>query len=573
MAEQMADTKIAQQIVEKLNVFVKQRNDLDAAKNTRALKIIEEKDYIEANLTAGSADYIERTKALDLLCDEQIADAEKVIKFDKVIESLTPSQMAAKMATQNDFSEFIDENGELLPVSGRATTSVSSTFSSRIKSTEEKSEDLAHRIGTDIWNWLRATGLNKKDRWNNIKSFDTDGLQGMHSKAQFKTIGTFTAAFGETDVDRNNAIKSLQDDGALWASDTMKSLVERISTRRNAIKSLARGITPQGLDRDAVKSMYLQIPNMAGGDGAAYQPFEIYAGNSGGLCEYDIDREIAELPYAEVGFLDCIPSERISKSWRMFVRQALRINNADSVNETIYAPPIDYIVTKPESHYGFVQERAYTVVFANTTAISDEFLEECEPLIDIIRNQLMRDALEAYYMQLLFGDGRVGKHPQLLGFFNQVGMSTRIHRGAAKFNGEVKASGKSTDRHRDTIVRGIWDAKAFGYKHDCVIMSQDDYVDMSLERDNQDRLMYTQAELDNISGAKVTADTRVPAGLMLSGAFGQVAKTLIRRTMQFDVGYVNNQFNEDMQTFRCRFRAGNMVRQAFGLTRYSKMNT
>lgn len=537
------DKKVREELTEKYKAFAVERNALSEKVDEQGLELIKKRDYIEKELTKESPDYEDKMQELDEAIAEQKSLRSKVLKFDEFIENVKPTELLSA----KDFEDIVGKNSDE-PVTDNAVMDF-------LASQNTPKRSFADNIGDDFFGFLQEAELTSASK---IKS------RAMYSEQQadgstFNVAATFNAILGKNQADRKEAVKSLaskNDDSQLGLS--AETYLETLKERR-----------------EAVKSMFTQTP-LAGGDGSQYNPVGVFAGNTGGLCEYDIDNDVAILPYPKLSFLDCIPFEQIPKSYRLFVRQTLRISNADSVGETIYSPPVDFIVDKPESQYGFTQNRAYTVIFANTIPVSEEFLEDCPAIADIVRNQLLRDTLEAFYAQLLNGDGSTGANPQLVGFFNTAGVSTRIHRGASSYNldsGAVaQGAGLAGDTTRDTVERSVFDSEAFGYDVDCALLSHDDYVDMAmLKKPNSEEKLYTEAELNNIRGARVRYDTRITAGTGLVAPFGQTVKALIRKSLQFDIGWTNKQFIQDTLTLRARMRAGNIVKQPFALIRLSGM--
>lgn len=410
-------------------------------------------------------------------------------------------------------------------------------------------EKILSRIGTDFHGFLQQVGLTKGD---DVKQRPTLKTSKMKNGDVFNTVASFYATFGKNAQELTSTAKSIG--SAIGLGDTF---VTALKTRR-----------------ESLKSMFTQHP-LAGGDGELYAPTEVFPGNTGGLCEYIIDDAVDVLPYPPVSFLDCIPVRQIPKSYVLYARQTLRVNNAAGVGESIFLPgidnpteaPVDFLVTKPESEFGFSQASAYTITFADTLAVSEEFLEDCPAIADAVETQLMENVRQEFYDQIINGDGSGGENPEILGLLAQVGLSTRVHQGAATFFGNVMGAGAVDDNLRETIVRAIFDAEAYGYTVDCVLMSHEDYVQMFFLKDELGHPLYTDAQLDTIQGAKVRKDVRMPAGTALVGAFRQVVQLLIRRAIRLDIGWVDSQFTQDMLTLRATMRGGLLVKAPHALIR------
>lgn len=412
-------------------------------------------------------------------------------------------------------------------------------------------DKMMSRIGVDFYGFLQKTKLTTCD---DVKSRNVIGVETMSDGQTFNRVASFHATFGKNQAEVVSASKSIGRDLGLGQEfdDAMKA-------RRDAV----------------AKSMFTQVPGMSGGDGSLYAPTEVFAGNTGGLCEYVIDNEIDVLPYAPVSFLECIPARAIPKSYVLYARQTLRINNASAVGESVILTTednptddvVDFRPLKPESEFGFSQAKAITLTFADTLAVSEEFLEDCPAIADAVETQLMENVRQEFYDQIINGDGSTGEYPELVGLLAQVGLSTRVHRGAASFFGNTQGSGGADDDVRETIERAIFDAQAYGYTVDCVLMSYEDYVEMTFLKDELGKRLYTDDDLATIKGAKVRADVRMPAGTALVGAFRQVVQMLIRRAIRLDIGWVDKQFRQDMLTLRATMRGGLLVKAPHALIR------
>ena len=412
-----------------------------------------------------------------------------------------------------------------------------------------KKETFFQRFGNDFHSFLGKTGLLKSE---DIKSRGARATYPLKNGDKFNCAASFYGTFGSQQRELRSASKSLGLE----------------------IGKAAEIEAAVGEYREAVKSMFTQVPGQSGGDGSLYAPTAVFAGNTGGLCEYIIDDDVELLPYPPVSFLSCIPVRRISKSYVLYVRQTLRINNASGVGESVVlsaANPtgieVDFRPIKPESEFGFSQARANTITFADTLAVSEEFLEDCPSIADAVETQLMENVRQEFYDQLINGDGSGGEYPELTGLLALVGLSTRIHRGAASFMGNVMMPGVATDNTRETIERAIFDAQAYGYNVDCVLMSHDDFVEMTFLKDADGYRLYTDTELGSVRGAKIVYDIRMPAGVAIAGAFRQTVRILLRRAVRLDIGWVDNQFREDMLTLRATMRGGLVAKVPHALIR------
>lgn len=406
------------------------------------------------------------------------------------------------------------------------------------------------RFATNFHHFLEQQKLTKRD---DVKGRPITGQTTLKDGSVFNSVASFHGCFGVNQNEIVSTSKSVATELGIYSSD----FETKMRTTREAY----------------FKSMFTQHP-LAGGDGTLYAPTEVFAGNTGGLCEFIIDDTPDVLPYPPLSFLDCIPVRRIPKSYVLYVRQTLRVNNASGVGESVVLTDenptdiaVDFRPLKPESEFGWTQGKAYTITFADTIPVSEEFLEDCPAIADAVESQLMENVRQEFYDQIINGDGSDGEYPEILGLLAQVGLSTRVHQGAASFFGNTMGAGTADDNIRETIIRAIFDAEAYGYTVDCILMSFEDYTQMYFLKDGNDKPLYTDAELNTIRGAKVRADVRMPAGTALVGAFRQVVQLLIRRAIRLDIGWIDKQFRQDMLTLRATLRGGLLVKAPHALIR------
>jgi hypothetical protein len=460
---------------------------------------------------------------------------EEIVQLDELIE--------AGMEVKD---RIIDEDvEELSPVTGIGMQkSAESLFPKRKGS-------LLNNIGVDFYGFLHQVGLTTVE---DVKSRMGMGVPDtLADGSRFATAASFYATFGTSKAELVASTKSVSGDRGLG-----KEFEEKLQTRRSN-----------------TKSMFTQVPDMSGGDGSLYAPSEIFPGNTGGLCEYMIDNTLDVLPYAPASFLQAIPVRTIPKSYILFARQTLRVNNASAVGESVLLAgsdnptdaPVDFRPIKPESEFGFSQAKAITLTFADTLPVSEEFLEDCPAVADAVETQLMENVRQAFYNQIINGDGSTGEYPELIGLLAQVGLSTRVHQGAASFMGNTMGAGSADDNIRETLVRAIFDAEAYGYNVDYILMNYDDFTNMYFLKDDIGRPLYNDAELERINGARVLKDVRMPPGVALVGAFAQVTQLLIRRQIRLDIGWIDKQFVQDMLTLRATMRGGILVRAPHALIR------
>jgi hypothetical protein len=422
-----------------------------------------------------------------------------------------------------------------------------------------KDQNFLSQIGNDFWHFLNKTNHLKA---GSVKSRAVSN-EVLPDGRRFNISASWFAAFGHNQGRIQRAIKHLGIDENFSENEITDALKMR---------------------RDKVKSMFTQHP-LAGGAGELYNPTAIFAGNTGGLCEYEVDNDIEVIPYPKASFLECIPVRTIAKSWLLYARQTLRINNASAVNESVLLPnlldfadgvtpnPIDFRPLKPESEFGFSQLKEHVLTFADTLQVSEEFLEDCPSIANLVETQLMENVRQRLYYEIINGNGQTGAYPQLVGLLARTGLSTRAHRGAATFMGQAmgagnNAAGVAGDTGRDTIERAIFDGEAFGYNIDCAIVSLDDYIEMAFTKNPQTgERLYTEAQIDTIRGASIKRDIRMPAGTAIAGDFRRAVQLLMRRALRLDIGWVDKQFRQDMLTLRATLRAGLKVAVPHALIR------
>lgn len=532
-----------EEFIEQINAQITKHAAIGEECDTTGLEIIKRRNELDSIVEKTSEAYKEKFGELEGMISEQMTKRAQAEEIEKAIESAKPMKR---------FDEFKMESEAFTPNAN--TGEILGTLMSSHKDTTP----FQQQLGRDFWHSLKAAKLLSSEAIKN--NLQSPRQSKLRNGEQFNSAFAWDATFGRNDGELFEAAKHLGVDLGWKDEATVKST------------------------RETLKSLFTQVPDVSGGDGSLYQPTAIFAGNTGGLCEYQIDNSIDVLPYPDAAFLDCMPVQQIAKAYILFVRQTLRINNASGVGESVVLPnlldfddgvtpnPIDFRPIKPESEYGFSQAKAHVITIANTIQLSEEMLEDCQQIVDIVEQQLMEDTRQEFYRQLIEGDGSGGLYPEMIGLLSVLGMSTRIHQGAASFFGNTQGAGLVTDNIHDTLERSVFDGQAFGYVIDCIITSLEDYIEMAMQKNGlDDRKLYTDAEINTIRGARVRPDVRMPAGTAIAGAFRRVLRILLRRALRLDIGWVDDQFLTDMLTMRATLRGGLKVTSPHGLIKITGM--
>jgi hypothetical protein len=534
------------EFVESINKQVAKHAAISEEVDAKGLEIIKRRNELDETAEKDSDTYKTKMTELEGMITEQMAKRASAEEIAKAIEAAEPMKQFDEMKFESTPFTESAETGMLL------------------QTTQKDKTPFQQQLGRDFWYALQKAKLTSSDAIKNNLVAPRSAM--LRDGQKFNSAFAWDAAFGRNDGQIVEAIKHLGLTDLGW-----KDEVDALEKTKS--------------NREAIKSMFTQVPDVSGGDGSLYNPTAIFAGNTGGLCEYQIDNSIDVLPYPDATFLDCIPVQQIAKAYLLFVRQTLRINNASGVGESVVLPnlmdfatglvpnPIDFRPIKPESEYGFSQAKAHVITIANTIQMSEEMLEDCQTIVDIVEQQLMEDTRQEFYRQLIEGDGSGGLYPEITGLLSTLGMSTRIHQGAASFFGNTMGAGAVTDNVRDTLERAVFDGQAFGYVIDCIITSLEDYIEMAMQKDGtlSERKLYTDAEINTIRGARVRADVRMPAGTAIAGAFRRVVRILLRRALRLDIGWVDDQFLTDMLTMRATMRAGLKVTSPHGLIKITAL--
>lgn len=544
-------------IGEMLKALEEKRNTLATELNTEGLAIQEKRASLEAEYKGKETEQIFINGMVELNARKEVQKTKRaeVLSLDEEIEACIPIKMLESAGVSE---EDLAKAAALAVTSGNGQM----PYRQNNRTAPTGGNALGYRFGEQFQKFLAHTDLIGAEKVRNLGGpvFKSKNGGNFHSAASFHGI----LGNGVSEIDEVGDDLGLELGKHLEVQKTLKD-------RRTAF-SVA----------NATKSMFTQHP-MAGGDGSLFSPESVFPGNTGGLCEFIIDNDMPLWPYPPSCFMDCLPIRRIAKSYVLFARQTLRINNASAVGESLQLAAgtepesrvtdsaIDFRVLKPESQFGFSQAKAWTVTYADTLPVSEEFLEDCPTVADAVETQLMENVRQEFYRQVLLGDGSEGAYPEITGLLAQVGLSTRIHRGAASYMGNATPTGDVADNMRETIVRAIFDAEAYGYEVDCIIMNHNDYTTMEFLKDEMGKPLYTEAEKNTIKGAKVCKDVRMPAGTALVGAFRQVVQVLIRRAIRLDIGWIDKQFAQDMLTLRASMRGGLLVKVPHALVRITQL--
>lgn len=308
------------------------------------------------------------------------------------------------------------------------------------------------------------------------------------------------------------------------------------------------------LEEEAMKALYTFSVNNPAPTGGA--------GELGFACNLDIDPDVCTIDNPDFCLTDCIPVRPTTGGRIWYTRQSVRVNNAAGVVETIEC---DDGVLKPESDYGFTTIEVPVITLAHVICVSDEAMDDCESMIDMVRGMMREDLLRKERQYIIAGTGVGGPNPQYRGILNTAGIITHTFRGAPR--------GVATDTIQDAIRRARTDIMLAGKNPDCVLINVRDAERMDLAKDTQNRLLYPNAscEVQGVWCLNVCADADVPEGTMIVGGLRSGARLYRRQEVVIEIGYTGNQFRLDTATIRAKMRGAFALKCPQGIVRVNSI--
>lgn len=302
------------------------------------------------------------------------------------------------------------------------------------------------------------------------------------------------------------------------------------------------------------KSLYTYSVNNAyvnGGPGAL-----------GFACNLDIDPDICLIENPAFCLTDCVSTRRTTGGRIWYTRQMLRQSNATGVQENITC---DTGVQKPESNYGFGTFEVPVITLAHILCASDEALDDCENMVELVRTQLREDLARLERQYIITGTGVGGANPQYRGILNTPGIISHVFRGAPR--------GQATDTIQDSIRRAKTDIMLAGKTPDCVLINVNDAEKMDLAKTTFETILYPNLNCTTPQAwcMNICADADVPQGTAIVGGFRQSATLYRRQEIVLEMGYINAQFVLDQVVIRAKMRGAFALKCPQGIVRINNI--
>lgn len=506
-----------------------QRSGFNDVLKKGAQTLAERHEYVTTQLKEGDADYQERMDAFDAALKAQQDVRKQITEVEEVIEELV-------------ITDYVAKSG-VAPKAKGIGSSIIGSITDTSATTGGERRDISN-LGDDIRDYMIRKGYTSTSK---LKTLQSNTVEQLPDGGTFTSCLQFQVGFGSD---------SITDD---------KELVSDI------------GINPEDMTRfKARKSMFTQHP-LAGGQtvlgvGDNYNPEGIFEGNTGGIFEYDIDRNLYNIPYAPQGIMTVLTPQQVTGSSHHFIRQTLRINNAVALLDSITAPPRNFIQEKPQNEYGWTLFKTYVMTYAASVILADEVAEDARPIADAVKSQLGTDVLRTMANSMANGVNTTSA-ADITGLFNLAGINTRIHRSTAAFASPLNSGGINPsaslvgDDERVTLERAVLDLQRWGFSPDYILTSFEIIDKMAFLFDIDGRKRYTEEQLNNIRGAKVVGGSEVLSTKAMVGDYNMAVRALMRMGITIEIGFINDQFVTDQFTIRARCRGGLKAMRPYALER------
>jgi HK97 family phage major capsid protein len=259
--------------------------------------------------------------------------------------------------------------------------------------------------------------------------------------------------------------------------------------------------------------------------------------------------------------LDVIAPNRVDRFVQVTRPDILTLRDVLNVSPTS-SPVIDYVrevsysesagivsegATKPQAAVEYEKVRANVVTIAVWIPVTEQQLADAPALINRINSRLLWDVRKAEEQEIGYGDG-TGEHFE--GLFDSGS-------GISAMRTEVG------DTLIDIARRGVTDVLTSGYNPNAIWIHPEDWEVMELAKGSDGQ--YVWAIIRDVLGPRLWGlrvvqgvGTRISGGTTTNMAVGdwQAGATLYdRQQASIAVGWINEQFIENMRTIRAEERA------------------
>jgi hypothetical protein len=221
--------------------------------------------------------------------------------------------------------------------------------------------------------------------------------------------------------------------------------------------------------------------------------------------------------------------------------------NPASVPETIYGnygrnATYEQDGTKPESTFSLQYADLAASKIAHYVVASDEVLEDCSSVVDMIDNFLVAYLLKEKRRQLVAGNPSLAPL-DMRGLLYQPDVLSRIHR----------TDGEADDNIYDTLRRAMTDLYYQGTDTSnlCVIMNPRDLEIIDLQKDDNGRYLFNEETCmtRQLRCFNISTSVDMPEGKAAVGEMANNWMFYVRRPLEVKVGLTGFQFIENTQTF------------------------
>jgi HK97 family phage major capsid protein len=245
---------------------------------------------------------------------------------------------------------------------------------------------------------------------------------------------------------------------------------------------------------------------------------------------------VAEYPLRPIQVLDLIPQGRTSQNAVVYMEESAPTPAAAETAEA---------GAYPEAALALVEKSSAVRKIAVFLPVTDEQLEDVPQVESYINNRLSFFLRQRLDSQVLNGNGTA---PNLRGILNTSGIQTQA---------------KGADPAPDAVYKAIVKVRLNGRAEpDAVVVHPNDWQNIRLLRTADGLYIWgnpSESGPERIWGLPVVQADSLSAGTALVGDFAGHSQLVLRRDVEVQVGFVNDDFTKGKQAVRADMRAAFVV--------------
>lgn len=379
----------------------------------------------------------------------------------------------------------------------------------------------------------------------NAKDLVEKGLGSPEAKEAIKTIAAEAlASLNIKDVDGKDIalpvlLKEISEQAEKMASRLEKMEGDRATASKSFESEVKEKLNSQLAELKAMKDNRAGSLNFDIKAAANIMISTNYSGGTVGLTSWD--SVVAKAPRRQPFMRELV---RVLPTGNLYIAWA-EIKNPDGGPASVAEGAL-----KPQADFDIVEATAKVEKIAVWMKASKESLADISFLQAEINSEL-REILELELdRQILSGDG---VSPNLKGILTYVPAFTT----GGGFTGSIPFANQY-----DAIVAAISQIQQANFDPNAIIVNPIDYYKLMLTKDTQGNYIRPQFMADGsyvIAGLRVVANNGVAVGTFVVGDFTK-SNLAIREEINFQIGYVNDDFTRNLVTILAELRAVHYIK-------------